>query len=87
MVKNSGDTQARFLAKSLAFLAISRQYSALSKRKIYRKGREERKETRIDKDWAPQICAAIMPFDTVRRAILAGNLVTAANSAVKKIRT
>jgi hypothetical protein len=41
MVKNSGDTQARFLAKSLADFI----------------GRELREWTRIAKKFSPQICA------------------------------
>jgi hypothetical protein len=55
MVKNSCDTQARFLAKSLAFL-VGNQQSAFSQRKIYRKGREERKGIRKRKR-SPQIYA------------------------------
>lgn len=46
MIKNSGDTQARFLAKSLAFFAISSRQPAFNKRKIYRKGTRIRKNGR-----------------------------------------
>ena len=39
MVKNSGDTQARFLAKSLAIFSDQQSVFSTQPKKIYSKGR------------------------------------------------
>jgi hypothetical protein len=45
-VKNSGDTQARFLEKSLVFFSNQQSAISIQPTKVYRKGREEAQRER-----------------------------------------